>query len=255
MRNFIPLLLVSLLATMGCANKDRVISEAPVWASKQGRLDVRFELIRTMIHGERYREALALILTSRADGATDPRLDLLQGVCMARQGLFTEAEQMLSRAHNRMKRAPEPVHELGLLYADWGKANQAMDAFKMAVEYDKSRATDWNNLGFLLFSDKQYPEATSALRQAIVLDPTKDKYRVNLAFSLFGETKHPEALRVFKSVLSKADAHYNMGVAHELTGESEAAEAQYKLALNANPEHQSAQLAHKRLQTQPETSP
>ena len=56
-----------------------------------------------------------------------------------------------------------------------------------------------------------------------------------------------EAMRVFRSVLTKADAHYNMGVAHELSGESNEAEKQYQLALNANPQHSRAQEAKDRI--------
>ena len=121
----------------------------------------------------------------------------------------------------------------------------AIDSFRLAVEYDATRAPDWNNMGFLL--SRKYDEASIALRKAIETDPTKDKYRINLAYSLFGENKHTEALRVFKSVLSKADAHYNMGVAHELYGENNEAEAQYQLALNANPQHEQAQEARDRI--------
>ena len=183
----------------------------------------------------------------RDEGIKDPRLDLLQGMCFARQGLFTEAETMLVRARDQMKRNPDPLHELGILYADSGKTDLAIQAFQSAVEHDDMRAADWNNMGFLLFSEKEYEQASVALRKAIEVDPTKDKYRINLAYSLFGEEKRNEALRVFKSVLNKADAHYNMGVAHELSGEAGKAEEHYQLALNANPMHTQAQEAKDRI--------
>ena len=236
----------------GCGKKERNITEPPVWESKSGRLDVRLDLVRALLDGEQYDKALSLIFKVRNDGHKDPRLDLLQGMAMARQGLFTEAESMLKSAKEKMKRVHEPAHELGVLYAESGKISEAIAAFREAVEYDDNRASDWNNLGFLLFSQQNYVEATEALRQAITLDPTKEKYRNNLAFALVGQNKNEEAMRVFKRVKPKADAHYNMGVAHELSGDANAAEEQYTLALNENPNHNQALEAQTRLKPKQE---
>ena len=206
-----------------------------------------------MIDGEQYDEALAMITMLRAEGYKDPSLDLLQGKTMARQGLFTEAETILLRAKERMRKSADVHHELGILYADAGRTAQAIEAFKIAVELDENRASDWNNLGFLLFSEQNFTDSVTALREAVKIDPTKDKYRINLAFSLFGEQKKKEAMRVFKSVLPTADAHYNMGVAHELSGDQNGANEQYTLALNENPTHEAAQTAQRRLQTEKES--
>ena len=237
------LLTVLLLCGLAaCAPKGRIVQEEPAWKSKEGKLQIRLDLVSAMMDGERYNEALIMIRALRDEGHKDPRLDLFQGKCMRAQGLFTEAETFLVKAQSAMKRSAEPWHELGVLYADAEDIDKAISAFRASVEADDKRGNDWNNLGFLLFSQKQYAEATTALRTAVSLNPTKEKYRSNLAFSLFGEGKQDEAFRVFKSMLTTADAHYNMGVAHELSGDSQSAAEQYTLATNANPKHEAALL-------------
>ena len=237
-----------LLGTMvACSPKGRIVQEEPAWKSKEGRLQIRLDLVTAMINASQYVEALHMLNTLKEAGHKDPRLDLFQGKCMSAQGLYTEAEAFLLKAQTVMKRAPEPWHELGVLYADSGQIDKAVAAFQAAVEADDKRAMDWNNLGFLLFSQKNYVEATVALRTAVSLDPTKERYRSNLAFSLFGEGNQEEAFRVFKSMLSAADAHYNMGVAHELSGDNHSAAEQYLLATNANPNHKAALEAQQRL--------
>ena len=47
-----------------------------------------------------------------------------------------------------MKRNPDPLHELGILYADSGKVDLAIQSFQTAVEYDDKRAADWNNMAY-----------------------------------------------------------------------------------------------------------
>jgi len=233
--------------SVACAPKGRIVHDEPAWKSKEGKLQIRLDLVSTMVNASQFDEALHMLNALRQEGHNDPRLDLFQGKCMSAQGLYTEAEAFLQKAQAAMKRNPEPWHELGILYADSGNTERAITAFRAAVDADEKRGNDWNNLGFLLFSKKEYVDATIALRTAVSLDPTKERYRSNLAFSLFGEGKQDEAFRVFKSMLSTADAHYNMGVAHELSGDHQLASEQYLLATNANPKHKAALAAQERL--------
>ena len=73
-------------------------TEAPVWQTKQGRHEVRLELIKTMVESKRYKEALKTI-QSYERRTKDPRLDLLQGMCLARR-VVTEAENLLTLARD-----------------------------------------------------------------------------------------------------------------------------------------------------------
>jgi tetratricopeptide (TPR) repeat protein len=243
------------LLIVGCAPKGRIIEEPAAWTSKEVKINIRLDLVNVMIEGEQYDKALQMLSKLKSEGFKDPRIALMQGACLAAQGLFPEAEEALESARDSMKKSPLPHHELGILYADSGDIPAAINAFKEAVLLDEERATDWNNIGFLLFSEKKYVEASEALRTAVKTDPSKDKYRINLAFSLFGEKKHAEALRVFKSVLTNADAHYNMGVAHELSGDDTGAVEQYLMATKANPKHEAALAAQQRLKDTKEPLP
>ena len=245
-RTLFTVSVLCLLAT-ACGGPKRTVAESPAWSTEEGKTQIRLDLAKAMIDGERYNEALAMVSLLRSEGQKDPRIDLIQGRCLAAQGLFTEAEAFLQQAASRMKKTGEPHHYLGVLFADSGRTQDAVEAFRAATELSPDMAKSWNNLGFLLLSSRQFQESTPALREAVNLNPNSAKYRMNLAYSLFGEQKQAESLRVFKSVLNKADAHYNFGVAHELAGNVEKAYEYYDMALSTDPQHQQAIAATKRM--------
>ena len=240
---------------VGCANRTKDYVDPPIWEDKQARVDVRIDLAEALYENGAYHQTLIVLTKMRNEGIKHPKLDLIQGMCLARQGLFTEAEALLKEAQHKMKKDSEPLHELGVLYADSGRVDEALQAFEKAVELDPESARDWNNLGFLQFSAQIHDEAVISLRRAVSIDSTQARYRVNLAFALFATDKSNESLRILRSTLPKADAHYNFAVVNELAGDTIKANEHYLIALDANPNHQEARDAVARLEESIEESP
>jgi CRISPR-associated protein Csy1 len=118
------------------------------------------------------------------------------------------------RAALAIESADAPLHNrLGILLADAGDTNGAIEAFARAVEADPTHARAWNNLGNALRSAGRTAESRSALERAVALQP------------------------------DNALAWSNLGVVARELGDNVTAEAALSRALTLEPEHRPALIA------------
>ncbi|TNE91350.1 MAG: tetratricopeptide repeat protein [Deltaproteobacteria bacterium] len=236
-----------------CAPKRPALAEDETWRDFESKLEVRLDVIETLLDQGAVRKAETIIAQMRSEGEDTPELDYLQGRALYLQGMSAEAEQLLSRATTAMKRDARPHEVLGLLYADAQRSDEAVTELQTAVKLDENNAKTWNNLGFVLTSTQRFDEAVEALREAVRLDGTIARYRNNLGFALHASGHPADAMQVFKSTGTLADAHTNMAVAWELAGSLDEARAQYAAALESNPEHTPAKEGLARLEAHEES--
>jgi Tfp pilus assembly protein PilF len=245
-------LLLALL--IGCAPK-APLDDAPDWQSTGGQERVRAELIQALLDQGNYREALILIATSRERGDDHPDLDLFQAQALLGTGLPSEAMRLLEAYSRREPRDPRAFRSLGLLHADAQRLPEAEASFRRATELDDRHADTWNNLGFVILAAGRPVDAVQPLQRAVALDGTQLRYRNNLGFALARSGRLSEALEAFLSVGSAADAHANLALALELSGDAVSAADHYGRALEIEPEHASAREAMTRLHPEPQESP
>ncbi len=104
----------------------------------------------------------------------DPRLLLILGSALRRQGRFAEAKAALAPLAQAWPRAANTHYELGLTLSALGDALDAQDALRRAVSADPNHAGAWRALGDLLFGAGDAAGAEAAFaehRRATVTDP------------------------------------------------------------------------------------
>ncbi len=251
-----PTLLLLILGLLGaCAPKHKgEVLEKPGWTSEREQVQIRLDIVEALLEQGRSDAALLILARLGEDGVKDPHLVLYQGKALHLQGMSTEAEQLYLQAAAKMGRSPEPLQELGVLYADTGRIPEAMTLFEQALELEEDAST-WNNLGVLLHSQQRHADAVSALQRAVALDGTQARYRNNLGFSLAAQGRYDEALASFMSLGAPADAHANLATAMELTGDPFGAALHYTRALEYDPAQATAQEAAERLEIDIEEVP
>ena len=245
-------LLPVVLLLVACASSKRrdAVDPAP-WQSESGKQETRINIAERMLAIGESESALALLQLAKRDGAKEPLVDLLLGLALYQQGMFSEAEIALEGVADDFKRDARLWKTRGLMYADTERTDLAIEALTKAADLDPGDASTWNNLGFLLFTIRRDPKAVPALQQAVTLDSSNPRYKRNLAFALFNAGRVDEALKTFEAADGPADAMYNLGLATERAGDLEAAQQRYERALELDPDHVKSKDALTRLVTPP----
>lgn len=239
-----------LLLLLGCAARSpEAASEPPSWSTEEGVEIARLELVEALLDAGQPDAALHVIREIEASGVEGATLDVLQAAALRDIGLVEDAEFMLLEALRKQRRSGDIHNELGILYMDTQRLDDAISRFESATKLDKENPEYANNLGFALMSAGRPGEAVEVLRTALRQDATRMRVRNNLGFALVADARPDEAYRVFRSSSSEDEARYNLGVGLELAGEPSAAEAAYTAALSANPDNARAQEALERLQS------
>jgi Flp pilus assembly protein TadD len=222
--------------------------EIPAWRTEDGQKGVWRDLAVWYIDNDMPDKALEMITRLRESGADSAELLLLQGRALVAQGMPEEARTVLELAREDMRKDPRPHQELGIVYADLGEYDLAVESLRTALQFDADDTRTRNNLGFLLLAMDLCEEATAELEQVLAADASNSRYRNNLAFSLVCSGEPTRALKLFRSTGSEAEARYNMGVAYERLDKLSSALLQYQQALEVDPKHEPAREALTRLE-------
>ena len=131
----------------------------------------RLELIRTLNDTGQPDAALHVIREMRQAGVSGLELDVLQAEAFRAIGLVEDAEEMLLSALRQQRRSPEVHNQLGILYMDQQRLDEAVARFSDAHRYDAENPEYANNLGFALMSAGQPTEAINDLERGLALAP------------------------------------------------------------------------------------
>ena len=100
-----------------------------------------------------------------ANNPTDAQARFLKGLILADQGKTNDAIDVLSRLTEDYPELPEPYNNLAVLYASQGKYGDARNALEMAIRAHPNYATAHENLG-----DLYAKMASIAYDKALTLD-------------------------------------------------------------------------------------
>jgi len=112
-------------------------------------------------------------------------------------------------------------HNLGNIYQQLGKINQAKAEYELALEkktlYNKNaQFTTYYNLGKLAFDRKEYEKAISYYQRSIKLNPRFPDNYVNLAAAFDAKGQHDKAYRYLKKAYNLdpflGATNYNLGL-------------------------------------------
>jgi tetratricopeptide (TPR) repeat protein len=116
-----------------------------------------------------------------------------------------------------------------------GKLNEAIAAYKDALEVNESLAEAHSNLGLIFNQQHNYAQALSEFRKALAANP-KDAITYNgIGAALRAEHDLQGAIKNWQTAVTLdpklATAHYNLGTAYEIERDYDRALASYRLAV------------------------
>src|SRR5687767_835012 len=133
----------------------------------------------------------------------------------------------------------DAYYALGLVYRDWGKADDEIYAYKQAIRLRPDYTGAYERLGSRYMKSKKFNEAVDVFRQLATLKPG-DAIAPNSLGEAYVELKnYNDALESFRqSIRLKPDfgkAYYNLGKTLLAMGNRDAALEQYTILTNIDP--------------------
>jgi len=161
--------------------------------------------------------------------------------CQAlRQGNKDQAK----KAKGMRERIAGVWHSIGFTRSGQKQYEQAVAAYRKAIEIDPKRASSWSNLGLVYGKQGKPADARTAYQKALAVDPKYAYAHYNIARQLADEGKSEEAIRVYKkAVEAKPDysrAWNSMGVQYFVQKRYDEAARAYRKAVEADPGNASA---------------
>jgi len=163
-------------------------------------------------------------------------------------GQLAETRNMQDEAIRQYSEALKinPKHQgalfrLAVVQTELKEYPQAIQTWKAYVKATNESAAAYANLGFCYELAGQSDEAEAAYLRGITRDPKEQTCRVNYGLMLTARGQIDEALEQFQTVLSPAEAHYNIGSVYEQQGHKEQAKVEYRKALALDPRLADAQ--------------
>ena len=136
--------------------------------------------------------------------------------------------------------AADAHYALGLVYRDWGRADEEIQAYKQAIRLRPDYTSAFERLGARYMRSKKYPEAAETFRQLTALKPGDAIAVNNMGEAFLESNKLNEALESFRqSIRLKPDygkAYYNLGKCLLAMGNRDGALEQYNILTNIDAE-------------------
>ncbi|HEX3249464.1 MAG TPA: trypsin-like peptidase domain-containing protein [Pyrinomonadaceae bacterium] len=136
--------------------------------------------------------------------------------------------------------AADAYYALGLVYRDWGKADDEIQAYKAAIRLRPDYTVAYERLGSRYLRSKKYNEAVEIFRQLAALKPGDANAPNNMGEAYLELNRLNDALESFRqSIRLKPDfgkAYYNLGRCLLAMGNRDGALEQYTILTNIDPD-------------------
>jgi tetratricopeptide (TPR) repeat protein/tRNA A-37 threonylcarbamoyl transferase component Bud32 len=235
-----PVLALLLLARVSEWVGDAVGAEALLRRASAARPDevVLLEALGRLL--ERQGRAAEAVECFRALRALRPGLGVALGIALRKAGRGAEGEAVLRDLLRRQPKNPELLFYLANALREQKKLDEAVAAYRKAIELKHDLADAHNNLGIALYDQKKWDEAVAAYRKAIVL---KSDYAVaynNLGNALAEQQKLDEAVAAYRQAIDlkpdDAVAYNNLGNVLREQKKLDEAVAAYRKAIELKPD-------------------
>lgn len=219
-------------------NNERAVAEL----RKSGELEPNnplpwLELTRVYLALQKPDDAFSSV--SQAIKIDPGRIDggLLRGDILLAKGDFAQAEKEYKGLVSQHKKSAAPVLHLAMLYQQQGKADAAIKSYQAAIAADSNLALAYNNIAWLLSSQKKNPaEAERMARKAVELSPQDAQFLDTLGWINRGNGKLDEARAALEKAAQLASEDVSiiahLGIVLADSGEQEKAVEQLQKALS-----------------------
>lgn len=151
------------------------------------------------------------------------------------RGAFAQAAQQYREVLKAHPKHAGALYRLGVVYAEMKKFDEAIETWKKYAAATNDSAAAYSNLGFCYELARKPEAAEAAYLRGIKTDPAHVACRVNYGLMLVRRERIGEARLQLRTVLTEAEAHYNVGSVYESLGRPEQARAEYAKALQLDP--------------------
>jgi tetratricopeptide (TPR) repeat protein len=132
--------------------------------------------------------------------------------------------------------AADAHYALGLVYRDWGRPEDEIQAYKQAIKLKPDYVSAYERLGSRYLRSKKYPEAIETFKQLVALKPGDANVPNNMGEAYLEMNLMTDAVASFKQAIQlKPDlgkAYYNLGKSFLTMGNRDAAVQQYNILQN-----------------------
>src|SRR5258705_3548007 len=132
--------------------------------------------------------------------------------------------------------AADAYYALGLVYRDWGRPDDEIQAYKQAIRLRQDYTSAYERLGSRYLKSKKYSEAVDVFKQISVLKPADANAPNSMGEAYLEMGKLPEAVEAFRQAIRlKPDfgkAYYNLGRSQLAQGNRDGALEQYNILQN-----------------------
>ena len=140
----------------------------------------------------------------------------------------------------------DSFNKKGLSFFEQKKYDEAIDAFKKALEINTNHYDAHYGLGVVYYAKGMIDESLTELKRAVELNPEEPKARYNIAFAYMAKQMTMEAIQEYKTAIDlfslkkdvkkEAEAHLYLSVAYSLMENHDEALLACKKAIELNPE-------------------
>jgi tetratricopeptide (TPR) repeat protein len=152
-------------------------------------------------------------------------------------GMFTEAEKEYQTAIKLDGDNGDYYNLLGINYMEWGKAENAIEAYQQAVKF-KPNHVYYYSLGGAYEKLGRLDEAVNAYKKSVEIKPL-DRVLYQLGGIALKQGRHDEAVEFFRNVLALDATHvyanHGLGLVYAVMGNRTGAMQQYYILQNLNP--------------------
>jgi len=137
--------------------------------------------------------------------------------------------------------AADAYYALGLVYRDWGKTDDEIQAYKAAIRLRPDYTVAYERLGSRYLRSKKFSEAIEIFRQLAALKPGDANAPNNMGEAYLELNRLNDAVESFRqSIRLKPDfgkAYYNLGRTLLALGNRDGALEQYTILTNIDPDY------------------
>ncbi len=132
--------------------------------------------------------------------------------------------------------AADAQYALGLVYRDWGRPEEEIQAYKQAIKLKPDYVSAYERLGSRYFRSKKYPEAIETYKQLVALKPGDATVPNSIGEAYLEMNLTSDAVAAFRQAIQlKPDfgkAYYNLGKSLLAMGNRDGAVEQYNILQN-----------------------
>jgi len=136
------------------------------------------------------------------------------------------------------------INNLGIIYAEKGLNDKAMEQYKKAIELDRHNVQAYYNMGNMLMNKKKLKEAAEYYLKAVELDPTSSEANYNLGNLYVSIHEYDKAEKQYQRAITLSpyyvQAYNNLAGSYNLTGRKDLAIKEWKAAIKIDPNFEDA---------------